>query len=52
MQYLRKRKDLFDAKLQAISNALKISIKKMRNGSFTIISVFIDLYAPITEILN
>lgn len=50
LQYLGENKELFDVKLQAISDALKISIKNTKNRSPIIITVFIDSYASITKI--
>ena len=51
-QYLGENKDLFDAELWAISDALEISIKKTRNTQPTTVTVFTDLHAAIGKIVN
>lgn len=38
-----KNKDLFNIELWAITDAVELSIKKMRNGNLSMITVFTDL---------
>ena len=51
-RYLGEIKDSFDAELWAISDALELSIKKMRNGNPSMITIFTDSRAAVAKILD
>ena len=51
-RYLGENKDLFNAELWAISDALELGIKKTRNGNPTMITIFTDIQATIAKIFN
>ena len=51
-RYLGEKKYSFDAELWAISDALEMTIKKMRNTNPTIVTIFTDSHAAITKILE
>lgn len=51
-RYLEEKKDLFNTELWAISNVLKISIKKMKNKNLIIIIVFTNLHVAIIKIFD
>lgn len=51
-QYLEENKELFDAELWIILYALKLRIKKTKNRSPIIITVFTDLHVVIAKIFK
>lgn len=51
-RYLGEKKDLFDAELWAILDALEMTIKKTRYTNPTTVTIFTDSHAAITKILE